>query len=84
VKIPRERPDSVRAITSVFALFYLGFIGGSMILDLWQKKLNLEYIDYSDLEVECFLGIFIMVAGGFLIRDLIKQVSLFRSTQEKK
>jgi hypothetical protein len=81
VKIASERPDLWRAIISVIVLIYMGFIIYASISTLFSQAFYEERpFGYRDALI---IGSFVVMAGGWIVRDLIKQIFLFREVRKK-
>jgi hypothetical protein len=81
MKIPQERPDTWRVIITIIALGYLGFFFVTGISNFCNRAADFQSADYRDLAL---LGGFIVVTGGFLIRDLLKLRALYKLASKQK
>jgi hypothetical protein len=80
VKSVSERPNAWYVFVSIVAFFYWSYFGWSLLYNTWLAC-HSEYQDaYPRFGVEAFLILLVVVflpIEIYLVRDLIRQVSLF-------
>jgi hypothetical protein len=80
MKTASERPNVWHVIVAMIALLYWGYFGWSLLFNLWlacQPGYQDAYPRFSAATYFILSAVVFLPVGIYLIRDLIRQVSLF-------
>ena len=86
MKTASERPNAWYVIVTLIALLYWGYFSWSLLFNTWLAC----HSEYQDAYPHCGVVLYFIMAAAvfaliwiYLIRDLIKQVSLFFRNKTK-